>query len=44
MEILNNSVRNMFYGVIVLVLNIPVFWSFSSFINFIKEVLSTLGL
>jgi hypothetical protein len=44
MEIVNSSIRNFLYGLIVFFLNIPVFWSFAAFINFIKDVLAILGM
>ena len=43
MEIIFNSVRNLLYGFIVVPLNIPIFWSISGFLNFIKDVIKTLG-
>lgn len=44
MELFINSLRNVLFGLIVLVLNIPVFWSFQGFIDFIKNALKLIGL
>jgi hypothetical protein len=44
MELFFNSLRNVFFGLIVLVLNIPVFWSFQGFIDFVKNALKLIGL
>ena len=44
MEIIINSVRNVFYGMIVLVINIPIFWSFQGFIDFVRSTVKSIGL
>ena len=44
MEIFINSIRNVFFGLIVLVINVPIFWSFSGFIKLIKDAVIYLGI
>jgi len=44
MEIIINSIRNVFYGAIVIVINIPIFWSFRGFIEFVKDIAKSIGL
>ena len=39
MEIIINSIRNIFLGLVVILLNIPLFWSFDGVIDLIKELL-----
>jgi hypothetical protein len=43
-EILFSSIRNVLFALIILVVNIPIFWSFNGAMNFVKEVLKTLGI
>jgi hypothetical protein len=44
MEIIVNSLRNVFYGAIVLIINIPIFWSFQGLIDFVRNAVKTIGL
>jgi len=44
MEIFFNSIRNVFFGFIVLVINIPIFWSFNGAVEFLKSAARALGL
>lgn len=44
MEIFINSVKNVFFGLIVLVINIPIFWSFQGFVDFIKTAVRLAGI
>ncbi len=44
METIINSIRNVFFGATVIVLNIPVFWSFQGFIEFVKDIAKSAGL
>jgi len=44
MEIILRSVRNVFFSMIVLVINVPIFWSFKGFFGFIKDVIRYLGI
>jgi hypothetical protein len=43
MEIIINSTKNVFFGIIVLVLNIPIFWSFTGFFDFIRSIVKITG-
>ena len=43
MEIILNSIKNVFFGAIVLVINIPIFWSFAGFMDFVKDALRLIG-
>lgn len=44
MEIILNSIKNVFFGAIVLVINIPIFWSFQGFIDFVRNAVKAAGL
>jgi len=44
MELILNSLRNVFFGAIVLVINIPIFWSFHGFVDFIKSAVKMMGI
>jgi hypothetical protein len=44
MEIIFNSVRSIFYGVIILIVNIPVFSSFDRVIAIIESAARLLGI
>jgi len=43
MEIIINAVRNVFFGAIVLFINIPIFWSFAGFMDFVKDMIRLIG-
>jgi hypothetical protein len=43
MEIIMNSIKKVFFGAMVLVLNIPIFWSFTGFIHYIRNILKITG-
>jgi len=43
MDIIINSIRNVFFGAVVLVINIPIFWSFTGFLDFVKEIAGMIG-
>ncbi|HEY3252252.1 MAG TPA: hypothetical protein VGK25_14175 [Ignavibacteria bacterium] len=44
MEIIFNSVRSLFYGLIVLIVNIPVFSSFDRVIAIIEKAARLIGI
>jgi hypothetical protein len=43
MELLLHSVRNVFFGFIVLLINIPIFWSFTGALEFLKSIARIIG-
>jgi hypothetical protein len=43
MEIILNSVKNVLFGAVVLIINIPIFWSFAGFMDFVKEAIKMTG-
>lgn len=44
MELIANSIRNVFFGLIVAIINIPIFWSFSELINFVRNAVKIIGI
>ena len=44
MEILLSSFKNVFFGIIVLIINIPIFWSFNGAIDFLRSIAKGFGL
>jgi len=43
MEIIINSIKKAFFAAIVFVINIPVFWSLTGFMDFVKNAVSLLS-
>lgn len=44
MELIISSIRNVFFGLIVVILNIPIFWSFTGAIDFVKQTAKIIGI
>lgn len=43
MEIIFISARNILFGAVVFIINIPIFWSFAGFMDFVKEAIKMTG-
>jgi hypothetical protein len=43
MEIIINSIRNVVFGLTVMVVNIPIFWSFEGVIDLIQDTVKFIG-
>ena len=43
MEIIINSIRNVFFGAVVFFINIPIFWSFTGVMDLVKDAVRIIG-